>query len=245
MAAARASVRPGACVGDRGRSLPGPRPDSGLLRSSVGRGIRTPSAQRRRRAGAREHHRPVAEVNGHVVFGTPKSHQARWLPVPAFLPDELRQEIVGRGPDDLVFPSPQGTVLRCRTSGVVTSTGPEGSRPRRTRPARAAAHGGVARDLGGSDGQERPADARSRVGDADARPLRAHVSRTSSTRWPPDWTRRPARQVCTECVLRRTRCCSTRRCRTVKRPVDLRSCWVPPAGFEPATHGLGNRRSIP
>ncbi len=21
--------------------------------------------------------------------------------------------------------------------------------------------------------------------------------------------------------------------------------WVPPAGFEPATHGLGNRRSIP
>ena len=27
----------------------------------------------------------VAEVNGHVVFGTPKSHQARWLPVPAFL----------------------------------------------------------------------------------------------------------------------------------------------------------------
>jgi hypothetical protein len=26
---------------------------------------------------------------------------------------------------------------------------------------------------------------------------------------------------------------------------DLRFCWVPPAGFEPATHGLGNRRSIP
>jgi integrase len=54
----------------------------------------------------------VAEVNGRVVFGTPKSHQTRWLPVPAFLLDELRQEIVGRGPDDLLFPSPQGTVLR-------------------------------------------------------------------------------------------------------------------------------------
>jgi integrase len=54
----------------------------------------------------------VAEVNGRVVFGTPKSHQARWLPVPAFLLDELREELVGRGPDDLVFPSPQGTVLR-------------------------------------------------------------------------------------------------------------------------------------
>ena len=30
-----------------------------------------------------------------------------------------------------------------------------------------------------------------------------------------------------------------------KRLPDLRFYFVPPAGFEPATHGLGNRRSIP
>jgi integrase len=54
----------------------------------------------------------VSEVNGELIFGTPKSHQSRWLPVPAFLLDELRAEIKGRDPDDLVFGSPQGAVMR-------------------------------------------------------------------------------------------------------------------------------------
>jgi integrase len=54
----------------------------------------------------------VTEVNGEIVFGTPKSHQSRWLPVPAFLLEEMQREIEGKGPDDLVFASPQGAVLR-------------------------------------------------------------------------------------------------------------------------------------
>lgn len=54
----------------------------------------------------------IIEVNGELVFGTPKSHQARWLPVPAFLLEELRQMVADKGPDDLVFASPQGAVLR-------------------------------------------------------------------------------------------------------------------------------------
>ena len=54
----------------------------------------------------------VTEVNGELVFGTPKAHQARWLPVQAFLLAELRREIEGKRPDDLVFASPQGAVLR-------------------------------------------------------------------------------------------------------------------------------------
>ena len=54
----------------------------------------------------------VSEINGELIFGTPKSHQSRWLPVPAFLLEELRQEIKGRGQDDLVFGSPQGAVMR-------------------------------------------------------------------------------------------------------------------------------------
>ena len=54
----------------------------------------------------------VTEVNGRLVFGTPKSHQSRWLPVPAFLLDELTKEIRSRGPEDLVFGSPRGAVLR-------------------------------------------------------------------------------------------------------------------------------------
>lgn len=54
----------------------------------------------------------VAEVNGELVFGTPKSHQARWLPVPAFLLTELTQELEVKSVDDLVFASPQRAVLR-------------------------------------------------------------------------------------------------------------------------------------
>jgi len=54
----------------------------------------------------------VSDVNGVLIFGTPKSHQSRWLPVPAFLLDELRTEIGGKAADDLVFASPQGLVLR-------------------------------------------------------------------------------------------------------------------------------------
>ena len=54
----------------------------------------------------------VTDVNGQMVFGTPKSHQARWLPVPRFLRVELAEQVAGKGRDDLVFPSPQGSVLR-------------------------------------------------------------------------------------------------------------------------------------
>jgi integrase len=57
----------------------------------------------------------VTEVNGELVFGTPKSHQARWLPVPAFLLEELRQAGADKGRDELVFASPQGAVLRVAT----------------------------------------------------------------------------------------------------------------------------------
>jgi integrase len=54
----------------------------------------------------------VTDVNGQMVFGTPKSHHARWLPVPRFLRVELAEQVAGKGFDDLVFPSPQGSVLR-------------------------------------------------------------------------------------------------------------------------------------
>jgi integrase len=54
----------------------------------------------------------VGEVNGRIVVGTPKSHQARWLPVPKLLLEGLEQQLAGKSGDDLVFPSPQGNYLR-------------------------------------------------------------------------------------------------------------------------------------
>ena len=55
----------------------------------------------------------VTEVNGgRLDWGLPKSHERRWVPVPRFLVDDLAQHLAGKAPDDLVFTSPQGAVLR-------------------------------------------------------------------------------------------------------------------------------------
>ena len=47
-----------------------------------------------------------------AVFGTPKSHQQRSVPIPRFLTDDLAVLLAGRGPEDLVFTAPEGGVLR-------------------------------------------------------------------------------------------------------------------------------------
>lgn len=54
----------------------------------------------------------VAEVRGRAVFSTPKSHQVRTVPIPRFLVDELAQHIAGKCPDDFVFTSERGGLLR-------------------------------------------------------------------------------------------------------------------------------------
>jgi integrase len=56
---------------------------------------------RRRRAVISE---SVTLVGSRQVFGTPKSHERREVPIPPFLVEELTAHVTGRGPDDLVFP---------------------------------------------------------------------------------------------------------------------------------------------
>ncbi len=46
----------------------------------------------------------VTVVPGHgLVWGTPKTHQRREVPIPAFLAAELVDHVAGKGPEDLVF----------------------------------------------------------------------------------------------------------------------------------------------
>ncbi len=56
----------------------------------------------------------ATEVNGVVVFGTPKTHQRRTVGLPSLLLDDLARELAGRQPDDFAFPAPAGGVLRLR-----------------------------------------------------------------------------------------------------------------------------------
>ncbi len=56
----------------------------------------------------------ATEVDGRMMFGTPKSHQCRSVPVPRSLVEELAAACTGKTPDDLVFTAPQGGVLWLR-----------------------------------------------------------------------------------------------------------------------------------
>jgi integrase len=59
----------------------------------------------------------VTEINGGVLaWGTPKSHEARSVPLPRFLADELAVHLADRAPRDLVFTTVNGDVLRNRNA---------------------------------------------------------------------------------------------------------------------------------
>jgi integrase len=54
----------------------------------------------------------ATQLSGKITMGTPKSHQNRSVPVPAFLVSELARHLEGRGLDELVFTAPEGGPLR-------------------------------------------------------------------------------------------------------------------------------------
>lgn len=48
------------------------------------------------------------KTGGHLVWDTPKNHQQRQVPFPAFLADLLAEVVAGKDPDELVFTSAEG-----------------------------------------------------------------------------------------------------------------------------------------
>lgn len=56
----------------------------------------------------------ATEVDGVMVFGTPKSHQQRLVPVRPSLLEPLARKCEGKGTDDLVFTAPRGGVIFLR-----------------------------------------------------------------------------------------------------------------------------------
>jgi integrase len=54
----------------------------------------------------------VTEVSGRLVWGTPKSHAARSVPIPRSVSNLIHEVIAGKGPDDLVFTTWRGKPLR-------------------------------------------------------------------------------------------------------------------------------------
>jgi integrase len=67
---------------------------------------------RRRRIEVAE---SVVEVDGLLTWGVPKGYERRSVPIPAFIAEDLREQLAGRGPEDLVFTGLRaGGVLRNR-----------------------------------------------------------------------------------------------------------------------------------
>lgn len=56
----------------------------------------------------------ATEVGGKLLFGTPKSHQQRSVPLPAVLVEALARRCEGKHPDDLLVTTAAGTALRLR-----------------------------------------------------------------------------------------------------------------------------------
>jgi integrase len=57
----------------------------------------------------------VAEVGGRLVWKAPKDHERRSVPFPAFLSEDLKAAMAGKGREDLVLSSAAGSVLRVST----------------------------------------------------------------------------------------------------------------------------------
>jgi integrase len=64
--------------------------------------------------GARRIHieESMVEVGGVAIYGAPKSHADRWVAVPTFMREPLLALAAGRQPDELLFTSAWGRVLR-------------------------------------------------------------------------------------------------------------------------------------
>lgn len=58
----------------------------------------------------------MTEVHGRLVWGTPKSHEARSVPIPRILIDDLTAQVAGKRRDDLVFTTATGAPLRNRNA---------------------------------------------------------------------------------------------------------------------------------
>jgi integrase len=59
----------------------------------------------------------MTEVNGgRIVWGAPKSHESRSVPIPRLLIDDLAALVAGRDRDELVFTTPTGSPLRNRNA---------------------------------------------------------------------------------------------------------------------------------
>jgi integrase len=189
--------------------------------------------------------RSVADVDGHLVFGTTKNHRTREVPVTQTLAGELEKCIDGRGPDEPLFPSTNGGWLRVGSfrrrsfDRAAEKVGLKGLKPhdlRHTAASLAIQAGAnvkaVQRMLGHSSAAM-TLDVYSGLFDGDLDAVAERLEEGSLA-------------ALADSVRIGTAIATISPAQSAKKHrSDQAKRRVPPAGFEPAAHGLGNRCSIP
>ncbi len=66
----------------------------------------------------------ATEVGGQLLFGTPKTHQQRTVPLPAVLVESLARRCEGKLPDDLLVTTALGRRSGSATGGALAGTPP-------------------------------------------------------------------------------------------------------------------------
>ena len=187
----------------------------------------------------------VTEINGHLVKGTPKNGESRTLILPDITLNRIKPLLIGKNSEDLVFTGPQGKAIRhanFRHRVWVPALGVTGNQGLRIHDLRhtaaslaikSGANVKVVQNMLGHKSAQMTLDRYAGLFESDQVDVARRMDQVM------------AEPACHENATKTPRIILGQVIPNPKPLADKGKDLVAPAGFEPATHGLGNRRSIP
>ncbi len=187
----------------------------------------------------------ISEVNGKQIVVPTKTHKPRYLTLPSATLERINHRLAGHSGGNPLFPAPNGGMLRQANFRrrvwipAVKSAGLEGFRIhdlRHTAASLAIAAGAnvkVVQNMLGHASAQMTLDCYAGLFENDQAEVALRLDELI------------AKNACHEFATKPPRIRDARTVEITESPLLRRFSDVAPAGFEPATHGLGNRRSIP
>jgi integrase len=187
----------------------------------------------------------ITEINGHLVTGTPKNGESRTLVLPKTTLAKIIPLLDGKSSQDLVFTGPKGGPIRQANFRrrvwlpLLKATGNEGLRVHDLRHTAASlaiksgANVKVVQNMLGHKSAQMTLDRYAGLFESDQVDVAKRMDKLFAD---------------TDCHENATKASRITLSYVIENPKPFANKGkdlVAPTGFEPATHGLGNRRSIP